>query len=546
MRGVSTFLFVLVILASLIIGGFITYTWVLSSFYNVPVNSSLTVENVVFPESNFTYFNVTVLNPSYSISNLNITGFQVSVESQNETFPVGTTEPAVPFLLKIGTTQNFTCLENWSGFAGQTVTVEPLFNASASVQSPPYVTPMVSLIVSGFSTIEDAEHFNLTLQNSPESVINLTITEIMVFGEQVDSFPSVPSFFLPVGQEQVFRCAYDWADVGGQNLTIRILTDVGYVQSYVTGAIQSAYLNISSVNFDYTDASYFNITVDSLPSSATQATLSGVNVTLADNTTLALKTFPPLNSSLISVPPNGTQTVKCFWNWSGYRNEPIVVQAFTTQGFSLQNITVTTPAAVVWNVSSVQFDLADLEHFTINVTNTLVSQQEVNITGVNFNQNATTLNPVVVAPANSSVVVCGFNWTSFVGSSVNVTTYAMYGGNESTISQTLVLPYFKVASASFSEFPTGNPYVNVTVFDSQYAPINANITQISVTANNVTSLIDGTLAVPSIGSSGYLLPIGDETTFVCPWNWSLYAGQNVTFTVQPAQGPPVSATFTAG
>jgi len=202
---------------------------------------------------------------------------------------------------------------------------------------------------------------------------------------------------------------------------------------------------------------------------------------------------------------------------------------------------------VIWSVNNIQFDLDDLGHLMVNVTNAPVSLGEINITKVDLNQNITSMNSVVIAPASSSVVICGFNWTRFVGANVTVTVHARaYGQNETTISQTLMLPYFKVTNASFSNFPTGNPYVNITIFNSQYSPINANITQISVTANNVTKLIDGTVAVPSISSSGYLLPIGNEVTFVCPWNWSLYSGQNVTFTVKLAQGPPVSATFEVG
>jgi uncharacterized coiled-coil protein SlyX len=201
----------------------------------------------------------------------------------------------------------------------------------------------------------------------------------------------------------------------------------------------------------------------------------------------------------------------------------------------------------IWNVNSIQFDLDDVEHFMVNVTNAPVSLGEINITRVDVNQNITSINCVVIAPASSSAVVCGFNWTRFVGANVTVTVHARaYGQNETTISKTLVLPYFKVANASFSNFPTGNPYVNITIFNSRYSPINVNITQISVTANNVTKLLDGTIAVPSISPSGYLLPIGNTVTFVYPWNWSLYSGQNVTFTVTPAKGPPVSATFKVG
>lgn len=534
------------ILASLIIGGLIAYIWAIAPYYNVPANpSELSVESVVFPLDNFNYFNVIVLNPSYSVSDLNITGFQVTVENQNETFSVGTVEPTLPFVLSKGTEQNFTCIENWSVFAGQSVTVEPVA-ANASVHSLPYLVPMAKLVVSGFNPDDNVGYFNLTVQNYPESVINLTISDIMVFGVPVNSTtPSLP-LTLPRGQVQVFNCTYNWAQDGGANLTITVVTDVGYEQVFETSPIQSAAPYISNVYFDNADASHFNITITNPPTSGAAATLSGVNITLTDNTTLALQTLPPLKGLIIFVAPNATQNVECLWNWSAYRDEQIVVQAFTLEGFPVQNKTVTTPPAVIWNVTNVQFDLDDLLHFTVNITNAPTSLEDINITDVDFNQHNASIAPVVIAPANSRLVVCGFNWTSFVESNATVTVHAVYGQNVTTIPETLSVPYVKVADAQFSNFPSGNPYVNITIFDSQYSPLNANITQISVTANNVTSLIDGTLTVPTVGSNGYVLPIGEQVTFVCPWNWSMYSGQNVTFTLQLAQGPPVSATFQAG
>jgi len=550
-RAVSTLLFILMIFASLIIGGLIAYIWAIAPYYNVPANPSvLSVENVVFSLDNFSCFNVTVLNPSYSVSNLNITGFQVNVESQNETFSVVTAEPALPFVLDKGTKQNFTCLQNWSAFAGQTITVEPVVEASsASVQSVPYVAPMVQLIVSNFSQAPNVNYFNLTVQNSAESVTNLTVSDITVFGVSVDNATPLLPFLLPVGQTQVFNSTYNWAQDGGENLTITVVTDVGYEQVYETSPIQSAALSISNVSFDNSDDGYFNIAVTNPSTSGAVATLSGVNVTLANGTPFALNnTSPPLGAeSFVFVAPNETQNVECFWNWSGARDELIVVQAFTVEGFPVQNITVTTPSASIWSVNNVEFNLDDVEQFTVNVTNAPVSLGSINITRVDYDQYNTSMSPVVIAPGDSSLVVCSFNWTNFVALNANVTVYGVYVPNETTtaISKTLSLPYVKVADAQFSNFPTGNPYVNVTVFDSQYSPLTANITQISVTVNDVTSVIDGTLSVPTVGSSGYVLSTGEEVTFVCPWNWSTYSGQNVTFTVQLAQGPPVSATFQA-
>lgn len=554
-RAVSTFLFILVMLVSLIIGGLLAYMWVMSSYYNMPKNSSLlSVENVVFPQDNFNYFNVTILNPSNSGSDLNVTGFDVIVESQNETFSAGTADPAVPFLLKVGSRQGFKILRNWSNLAGQSVRIEPLVS-NGSVPSLPFVAPTVKLLVSGFSTTEDTQHFNLTVQNSQESVINLTVTEIRVFDVAVNSTPS--QTLLPVGQQQEFRCTYDWANLGGQEITTKVLTDVGFEQVYETSQIQSAYLSISGVQFDNATTDYFNITVESLPSSSILATLTGVNVTLADNTTLALSTIPPLNTELFSVAPNRTQSVTCLWNWSAHRSEPIVVQAFTKEGFSVQDNTTTTPAAVIWSVDDLQFDLDDLQHFSLNITNAPDSLEEINVTEVDLNNvtkvdlnlNVTLMNSVVVAPANSSVVVWGFNWTEFVGRNINVTVHAFYGQNEATISQTLALPYLKVANASFSNFPSGNPYVNVTMFNSKYSLSNATIMGIFVTASNGTRLPDivGYLAIPKIDSSGYLLSIESDVTFVCPYiDWTPYIGQNLTFRVQTAEGPTFSGTFPVG
>ena len=531
------------IFVSLIIGGFIAYLWVLSGYYNMPVNSlSLSVENVVFSPHDFTQFNVTVLNPSNSVSDLNITGFQVTDQSQNETFLVNTVEPALPFLLGIGTKQVFKCLKDWSDFAGDTVIVEPLVSANATVQSLPYVTPMVQLLLYGFSTDEDVNHFNLTVQNSLQSATNLTLTGIRVFALSVNSTPSLPIVLTP-GQQQVFRCSSNWIAQAGQNLTITVSTDVGFEKVYQTSAIQIASLVIYSVYFDDTNSGYFNVTVANLPSSTALATLSGVNLTLADNTTLALESVPDLSSSLISVAPNGTQSIRCLWDWSTHRNEQVTVQVFTKKSFTVQNMTVTTPSAVIWSVKNVQFDLDHLDYFLINVTNAPVSLGGINFTEVDFNQNVTSMTPIVISPANSSIVVCSFDWTSFVGTNVIVTAHAVYGQNETTTAQTIELPYLKVSNASFSYFSTGNPYVNLTVFDSQYSRFSDNVTQISVSTNNATSLIDGTLAAPRIGSSGYTLAIGTEVTFVCPWDWTPYAGQNVTFTVRTALGHEFSGMF---
>jgi hypothetical protein len=544
-KAVSTILFVLLNLTSLIIGGLVAYLWVMSSYYNMPSYPSLSVETVVFSPQDFTYFNVTVLNPSNAVSDVNVTAFEVIVEGQNEALSVGTAQPTLPFLLRIGVRQNFKCVENWSGLAGKNLTVKPLTDLNSSAVSQTYVTPMVNVSVSGFDYSEDVGHFNVTVQNSQESAVNVTVTDIRVFDVSVNCTPPLP-VPLQIGQEQNIRCVYDWANLGGENLTITVFTDVGFEQVYETNPLQSAFLTVSDVQFYRTDTGHFNITVSSQDSQAS-ATLRGVNVTLADNTTLALETIPVLNSSIaVPVSANGTQTITCLWNWSTHRDEQVIIEVFTKEGFNVENAVATVPSAVIWNASDIQFDLDDLEHFSVNVTSAPASLEGINVTEVDINGDATSMTPVVIDPAGSAIIVCGYNWTTLVGASVNVTVHGVYGQNGTTFSQTATVPYIKVVNASFSNFPTGNPYANITVFNSQYSPFDANVTQISfTTTNNVTSSIDGAVAVPRIGLDGYLLPIGAQVTLTCPWDWSSYSGQIVTFNVQTTEGT-FSARFSVG
>ncbi len=220
--------------------------------------------------------------------------------------------------------------------------------------------------------------------------------------------------------------------------------------------------------------------------------------------------------------------------------------SFHQAGFHRTEHTVTTPPAAIWSVDDVRFDLDELEHFSINVTNAPASLGEINITRVDFNQNTTSMNPVVVAPGNSGVVVCDFNWTGFVGANVTVTVHVFQGQNETTASKTVACPSSRSRMPRSPISPPETPMLALTVFDSQYSSLNANITQISVLTNNATSLIDGTLVAPRIGSGGYSLAIGTEVTFVCPWDWVPHLGENVTFTVRTAEGREFSGTFQVG
>lgn len=543
--AISNLFMVLLILASLIVGALLSYMWVMGSFWNMPQNvTTLAVEDVVFPSSDFSYFNVTVVNPSNSASDVNMTSIKVLREGNNETYDVQYADPVFPFPMTIGRRQTFKCFRNWSNFTGENVRVEPVAG-SASILSKVYVPPKTKLIISNFNASENIRYFNLTVQNDPTSTLNLSISEILIEGLALDVSHYTPHlpFNLSVGQTQTFQIDWNWGTLTGGNATITIRTAEEFEQTYTTPKILGAYAYVDAVEFDYTDSTYLNVTVRNSPESTTGTTINGLNITLSNQTTIMPSTLPPLNAFPIKLPPNQSTTIRCLWDWSAFRNEAITVQVLTREGFTVQNKTRDTPPPIVWNLGDIKFDVSDLENFSVNVTNRPVSVQEINITGIKFNQNGTVMAPTIVAPGAQNTIQCTYNWTGFIGSSINLTVQATYGTEQTSISQTIVLPYFGIVNASYSNFSTGNPYLNITVYNSQYSKTNATIVQISVNVDNSTFVLDGTIAVPRISTQGYTITPASEATFTCPWDWNLYVGKDLTIVVKASNGFQISTTL---
>lgn len=545
-KAISTFFMIILILVFTVVGAFISYMWVMASFYNMPENTSLLVfENILFPSNDFTYFNVTVLNPSNSVLDVNITDFIVHIESTNEIRIVSTTDPPLPFAIGKGTRQTFKCMANWSNFTGQTLRIEP-DAAGSSTKSYSYTTPYEKLLIYGFNATENVNYFNITIENLAQSTTSLNISQIMLF--DLDMSPTIPQLpqELAPGNTTTFRCNFDWRILRGENATITVKTVQGFEQTFTaTTPFQDAFLIISpQIAVDYADTSYFNVTVTSLPESAATASLSGINLTLSDNTTITPSTLPPLNYTILPViPPNESLTVKCFFDWNTHRNETVTVSVYTQQGFAVDNVTTRMPAAVLWKIGDIRFDLGDLEHFYVDVTNQGASLQQITVTDVKLNQSSAVIDPTSMPAGNNATVVCNFNWTSYVGQDVNITVSVVYGTNESSESLIHELPFVKVVNVTFSNFELGNPYVNVTILNSPFSPVNTTITQLLIKIDNQTFTIDGNLTNPRLSPTGYYFTAGKQKTFVCPWDWSQFLGKDITVIALTAEGSQVSLTL---
>jgi hypothetical protein len=558
-RAISTLILIFLLFCSAVFGAIVSYMWVMSSYYNMPVDSTmLVVENATFPATNFSYFNVTVINPSNSASDVNITAFLLTIKETNEAYNVTTTEypSQLPFVLARGTRQTFKCIENWSNFTGDTVRIEPVA-ADASTRSNPYVTPKAKLIIMpSFDPDTSVQYFNLTVENSNDSATSLTISQVQIFGENISVTPVLP-LILSHGQTQIFRCNRNWQDLRKQNVTITVRTMEGYESSNETNELLGAVPYVSDVKFDYNDTTYFNVTISNSEDATIPAVINGADLVFPNGTVSLLKAkFPPLNTVFSSISPNKSITFMFNWNWAQYRNESITVRAYTKGDFTVGNMTTTTPPSIVWNMTSVNFDLDDLDHFAVNVTNTPCSLSGVNVTMIQLNSTSAALSPAFafLAPEEHATFSCAINWTSFRGQTANVTVFAADGTNVSTV---VMVPYgqLKLLEDSFVhdslQGATINAtilYVNITVSNSKNSLLNLTISSIVLQAGNVTQDLAESILYPNATSGIYNVNTGETVIFVCycarASDYAKYLKSGmipvITVTVYTAEGVQVS------
>lgn len=561
-KAISTLILIILLLCSLVFGAIISYLLVMTDYYNMPENTTLLiVENVVFPDSpilDVSYFNVTILNPSNSVLDVNITGIQLTIDGKVDAYNLTETSPGpLPFLLKRGTRQTFKCLKNWSEFAGENVRIEPIA-ANVSTKSFLYHTPDVKLSLQPkFDETVSVEYFNLTVENL--GTLNLTLSDITVQGESISTnvTPSItPPMVLVSGQSETFKCdwSWDWRKVGVQNVTITVKTAEGYQVTYTTSKLPGAILYIEDIKFDYSaDTAYFNLTVRNSQDSNVTAALAKVNLTLTDGTTTTLDTEPPLYLPVsVKVPPNESLTIKCVWNWSEHRNETVTVNLYTKQGFMVPSLTMDVPSTVVWNVTDFKFDLDYTHYFLVDVTNMPCSLQSITVTKILLNETETTIepSPATLASGEQKVFNCSVSWENFIGGTVNVTVLTAEG---LSISRTSAIPAVKLEllgdAPVFGDLQDPNiniaiPYINVTISNSVNSLRSVTITRIVIEGNG-TCEVDGSLSHPKLVPEGYSLQIGETVTIMCPWNYGIYlpAQGKLTVTVYTAEGFQASKTW---
>jgi hypothetical protein len=532
--AVSTILTVILILIATIVGALVAYMWTMAPFYLEPENTvDLIVTDTNFPVNNAKYFNVTVMNPSHSVSAANITDIYITAPGYNRTSATDS-NPELPFVLDRGTTQTINCSLLWGDLAGKLVTVHVATANNTGAERSVQTQGVRLGLNTFFNASQSINYFNISV-TSISSPINLSLSRVLFDFNPLNN--TNLNTTLPViqqGQTIGLTCYVRWE--GFVNPLIKVETTEGYAAEKQADARGTVSLQVTEVTFNATNVNEVDVTLFNSPDSAVGIDISNITLTHGNITYVISGN---LSNPALPMSVNKSQTVvfACTWPWSDSANRDIdiTVNANTTQGFVSVSKSVRTLPRVAANMTAVNFDLDNTGIFTINVTNLQYSLDTVNVTSIDLNQTPVGMSPILLVPGQQATISCTFNWSAFVGQNARITFHVNSSSNAFPNFYDTYIPYLKVTNADFSAFSENSLYANVTVRNSEFSKVNATITGVQVRTDNATFSIAGV--------TGYEIDVGSEGAIVCPWNWKPYRTQNVIITVYTADGIQASATF---
>ena len=348
-RALSRFSLALLLLVAVIIGALLSYLWVIGYYESldirVPEVTTITITNATFVPQNATFFNVTLLNPSFSPSDAEIMKIAVSTED-GVLHRVEEAYPSLPYRIGRSSSETFRCSWNWGNYTGETVQII-VFVDDGSGATFPAVTPLVDLrITVDFDPAISVKHFNMTLQNSVSSATYVNVTDIAMDGKTVppENMTLPLPYTLHPDESISLTCTWDWTDYQGKDVTIAAHTLQGYVAYHTQAAPPPVNLTITEILFNTTDTRHFNATVQNSELSPTYVDVTRITITMENETTWeVIEVSPPLTPPY-TLHPNASVTFMCAWDWTDYRDKNVTVTIHTLQGYAT-SLTQTTPAS---------------------------------------------------------------------------------------------------------------------------------------------------------------------------------------------------------
>lgn len=355
-RGITTISLLILLIISALIGAVLSYLWTVGYFvekgFRIPEGvTNIAITDVIFPPGNSTYFNITVLHPSYSETTLaNIAGISIIVDSEFgervESLLGDLIEPIIStvYPLRRNHEVTFKCNKNWGEYAGQDIRVA-VFLEDGSGATISHQTDPVTLDVSSFAynTSVTVDHFNITLRNISDipldiSNLRLGISNIPEVNVSVAGQPITFPYQIAGNGTVVMTCHWTlWnAEVESGALgtvdTIQIETLQGYRSKHTEIFMDPVKLVISNVTFPQTNITQFILT--NKEESPHFVDVSHVTIDVGNETL-----FVNSNVSTYRLDLGVNVTVQCDnFNWEDRLGEQITIRVFTTQGFLAKRV----------------------------------------------------------------------------------------------------------------------------------------------------------------------------------------------------------------
>lgn len=352
-KGVSKILLILFLLISFVLGALFSYVYTLGYYapseFRVPDKPTISIQSVVFDPQNTRFFEVTVLNPSYSQSDVDITRIEARTTEDNIVHVITDAVPPIPFVLQKGHSQTFRASWDWGNYTGirlpytdSPVEIRVILQDGRG-EILELKRPIVGLTIAGleFNQSISVEYFYIEVQNLGSSQTYVNITAFGLEGTQIAPdkvTPSLPLTLNPGDSPARFRCFFNWTAFMGKAVTIGVSTLQGYIASRTAVLPQPVILNISQVTFNATITQQFNITVVNAANSSTYVDI--------DRITVAVNQQDPVNITWVADPSSRLETnssviVVCYWDWSSYKGQSatVTVSVYTSQGFIISKET---------------------------------------------------------------------------------------------------------------------------------------------------------------------------------------------------------------
>lgn len=350
--GISKVTLLLLMLISFVLGATFSYIFTVGFYapgeFNLPTKPNIAVEGLPeFFAENATFFNVTVLNPSYSTSDVTIE--KVKIETADGKLHDAITPYPSQTLIPTGGSRTFKALWNWGNYTGQTLRVHviPSEGVGSNIEA---ATPFMNFTFPNidFDPSLTVEHFNITVRNAGSSAV-VNMINITVDGEEVSTEPSLTTIAgltnASDGTPVELELKRNWVDLQGKDVTLAVQTLQGYTFYKTIRSPGPVTLSIDRqlVVFNSTYTDHFNMSIINERSVAGHVNITEVSVDVFVNG--ALDRTVSLNSTSLDAHPSATidlsvplgiTRLTCRWDWQDYlgRGATATITVRTLQGFA--------------------------------------------------------------------------------------------------------------------------------------------------------------------------------------------------------------------